>query len=68
MNFFDVNAWVDQIDALLDNDAERDRLGRNAREFARTHYDLQRVCLPRQLAWVQALGDMSSVKGPAPAR
>ena len=68
VNFFDVPAWVDQIDALLGQAAERERLGRNAREFARTHYDLQRVCLPQQLAWVQSLGEMASVKGPAPAR
>ena len=25
--------------------------------FARTHYDLHRVCLPQHLAWVQALAD-----------
>jgi hypothetical protein len=31
-------------------------LGRNAREFAVAHYDLQKVCLPRQIAWIKTLG------------
>jgi hypothetical protein len=31
------------------------QLGANARAFAQRHYDLQSVCLPRQLAWVKRL-------------
>lgn len=30
--------------------------GRALRAFAQAHYDLRRVCLPRQLEWVQGLG------------
>jgi hypothetical protein len=33
----------------------RQRLGANAREFAVRHYDLNSVCLPRQLKWVDDL-------------
>jgi len=40
---------------LLDDPASRQRLGATARDFAKTLYDLQMVCLPRQLQWVQDL-------------
>ena len=40
---------------LLDQPEERARLGTNARAFAQEHYDLQKVCLPQQLAWVNGL-------------
>jgi len=33
-------------------------LGANARAFAQTHFDLKTVCLPRQLAWVDALAGL----------
>jgi hypothetical protein len=41
--------------SLLDDPRARERLGANARAFARSHYDLNTVCLPRQLEWVQSL-------------
>lgn len=61
VDFFDPAALAAQVSSLLDSPAERARLGANAREFARTHYDLNDVCLPQQLAWVQRLaqGDSS---------
>lgn len=52
---FDVAGLADAICALLDDPAARARLGRNARAFAQANYDLQTVCLPRQLAWVEGL-------------
>ncbi|MDD5175246.1 MAG: glycosyltransferase family 4 protein [Sterolibacterium sp.] len=55
VDFFAPQALVDQVCELLDSPAERIRLGANAREFARKQYDLQSVCLPRQIAWVQSL-------------
>ena len=55
--FFDGTALVNEVVDLLDKPAERARLGCNARAFAQAHYDLKRVCLPRQLQWVQALAD-----------
>jgi glycosyltransferase involved in cell wall biosynthesis len=56
VDFFDVRGLADAICALLDDPAERKRLGDNARAFARAHYDLA-VCLPQQVAWVEGLMD-----------
>jgi len=54
-NFFDHDALADNIIALLNDPDQRKRLGKAAREFARIHYDLKRVCLPQQLEWVKNL-------------
>ena len=55
VNFFDAAALANEVCALLDDPAARQRLGHNARAFAQAHYDLQTVCLPQQLAWVEGL-------------
>ncbi len=55
VDFFDVQGLAREVCRLLDQPEERARLGANAREFARTHYDLNTVCLPRQLTWVEGL-------------
>ena len=57
--FFDVLQWVSTITDLLDNPAMRERLGQQARQTIVQNYDLQSVCLPQQLAWVNALGPNS---------
>jgi glycosyltransferase involved in cell wall biosynthesis len=56
VDFFDVPGLVSEVCALLANAKQRRRLGARARLFAQSHYDLKRVCLPQQLAWVEALG------------
>jgi glycosyltransferase involved in cell wall biosynthesis len=53
--FFDREALVEAVCALLDSPAERTRLGAAARAAVVAHYDLRRVCLPRQMDWVDAL-------------
>lgn len=55
VGFFDGAALTREIIALLDDPAARQRLSANARRFAQANYDLQRVCLPQQLAWVDSL-------------
>lgn len=55
VSFFDPSGLAHEVCALLDEPQTRQRLGANARAFAQTHYDLQTVCLPRQLAWVNSL-------------
>lgn len=55
VNFFSPQALTEAVCDLLEHPEERARLGANARSFAQTHYDLKRVCLPAQLAWVRRL-------------
>ena len=55
VNFFDAKGLVQEVRVLLPNPTERARLGANARQFAKVNYDLQSVCLPKQLAWVEGL-------------
>ena len=53
VNFFDVSALAQQVAELLGDAAERERLGQAAAHSAQA-YDLHRVCLPAQLALLQA--------------
>lgn len=54
LNFFDHDQLASQVCDLLDKPEERQRLGVNARAFAQQNYDLQTVCLPKQLGWVNS--------------
>lgn len=56
-NFFDVAGLANAVCALLDDPRARQRLSAGARAFAQQNYDLEGVCLPRQLAWVEGLKD-----------
>jgi glycosyltransferase involved in cell wall biosynthesis len=58
VDFFDHNALAQSVCSLLNNPSERARLGKNARNFAQANYDLNEVCLPKQLAWVENLASM----------
>lgn len=55
VDFFNPKALSEEVCRLLDSKEERARLGAQARQFAREHYDLNRICLPRQLSWVESL-------------
>jgi glycosyltransferase involved in cell wall biosynthesis len=61
VDFFDQTALVEKIDALLDDADTRKRLGANARRLMQDSYDLKRICLPRQLAWVDEVMDLPLV-------
>ena len=54
-DFFDQNALVDEVCHLLENAEDRQALGRAARDLAQSQYDLQTICLPRQLDWVKGV-------------
>lgn len=56
VDFFDVPGLAARVAALCEDRSEMQRLGANARTHAQATYDLQRLCLPRQMEWVQSLG------------
>ncbi len=53
--FFDKEALVERACELLADKELRERLSAAGRETIRRDYDLQTICLPRQLAWVDRL-------------
>lgn len=55
VDFFDIDALVQETVTLLDDAGLRQRLGRTARDCIVKNYDLGTICLPRQLAWVSEL-------------
>jgi glycosyltransferase involved in cell wall biosynthesis len=57
VDFFDRQALVDRLCALLDDAPARARMGKAARDFVVRNYDLHSVCLPKQLEWVQRLAE-----------
>lgn len=54
-HFFDIAGLVAQTCQLLDNPAQRQLMGNNAREHVRSQFDLRSVCLPKQLQWISSL-------------
>jgi glycosyltransferase involved in cell wall biosynthesis len=56
VDFFSPSQITESVCALLDDPSQRARLGDRARAFAQAHYDLESICLPRQLEWVRELG------------
>lgn len=54
-DFFDSQGLVNNVCDLLEQPEKRARLGKNARELVKAHYDLQSVCLPKQIEWVHSL-------------
>lgn len=53
--FFEPATLAREVAQLCESATDRVRLGRAAREHAKTHYDLKQRCLPAQLAWAQGL-------------
>lgn len=61
VDFFDRAALVREVCDLLEDESARARLGRAARALMTRDYDLKRICLPRQIAWVDAVTQMPKV-------
>lgn len=57
IDFFDTEALTKTVVDLLENGTQRRNLGAAARAFVQENYDLKQICLPRQLAWVDALAE-----------
>lgn len=64
VDFFDRIALVDEICTLLESPDRRATLGKSARRFAQQTYDLETICLPRQLKWVDDLAALEDVRKP----
>lgn len=54
-SFFSPDQLACEILSLLSAPEARERLGREARQFVVANYDLSKVCLPKQISWVEAL-------------
>jgi glycosyltransferase involved in cell wall biosynthesis len=55
IDFFDHQGLALKAAEMLSNDELRQRLGTQAREDVYKRYDLNQICLPKMLAWVDAL-------------
>jgi len=55
VDFFDQDGLVEKTCALLEDRALATRLGAEARARMVAGYDLKRVCLPQQLAWLDSV-------------
>lgn len=58
--FFDVDALAEAVVTLLENRDLGQRLGKAARAHAVANYDLNTVCLPQQMHWLQSLISQSA--------
>ena len=54
VDFYDLDALVREVSFLLKNPDEARRLGANARAKVVQDYDLNTVCLPAQLKWLES--------------
>lgn len=62
VDLFSIEGLVKTVCHLLGDARKRERLGSAARGTVVAAYDLRTVCLPMQLAWVEALAHRDNVK------
>jgi glycosyltransferase involved in cell wall biosynthesis len=55
VDFFDYSGIALKVIELIQNPQKREYLSSSARKFVIENYDLQSVCLPRQIKWVESL-------------
>jgi len=55
VDFFDSKSLALEINNLINNSSLRKELSCNARSFAVENFDLNTICLPRQLEWIDQL-------------
>ena len=58
VDFFDKGALAQRLDELLNDADARARMGANARAFVQENYDLEKVCLPQHIDWVNRLATL----------
>ena len=54
-DFFDHGALVNRAVEILESASVRETMGQSARRTVLDNYDLQRTCLPAQVAWLESL-------------
>ena len=54
VGFFDIEGLVSHVNSLLDNPVMQKALSERARALVKERYDLKRICLPMQVAWLLA--------------
>lgn len=59
VNFFDKEGLTKHIVSLLENPDERKQLGEAARSHVKQTYDLDSICLPRQIEWITKLSSLN---------
>lgn len=59
-DFFDKDALVDRLCALLEDPEARANLGATARAYVRETYDLKTICLPKHVEWVHTLESLKA--------
>ncbi len=59
-NFFSYKELALKVTKLIEDSEEQARLGLAARNFAKGKYDLRKICLPKQLRWVEELNKQKS--------
>ncbi|MCT4553899.1 MAG: glycosyltransferase family 4 protein [Pelagimonas sp.] len=60
VDFFDKEALVDRLCDLLEDEPLRGHLGETARKYVQENYDLQTICLPKHVEWVNKLAELPS--------
>lgn len=55
VDFFDKDGLVENLCSLLDDKEKRKELGEAARKFVVENYDLKKICLPKQIEWIEKL-------------
>ncbi len=61
IDFFDQEVLLKEICSLLEDKTERATLGRNARKTIKETYDLNSVCLPKQMQWLSQVMNEKTV-------
>lgn len=56
VDFFDVDGWTNAMADALSNPGRYQKVRDEARRFVRQNYDLQAVCLPKIIAYVEGIG------------
>ncbi len=54
-DFFDVEGVTNEVIRLLKDANLRNKLSHNARQFIIENYDLDKVCLPQQIEWLESI-------------